>query len=178
MTEHNFTLQPFSAPTTVEVAISGSIARSSNALTVRYALIGEIEALMISDLADKPIRKNGLWRETCFELFLAVRNRRNYWEFNMSPSGHWNVYRFVQYRQGMQEERAFLALPIAVSRRSSALSLGVEVDLDRIADAGDDVEIGVSAVTRQREDSLTYWALVHCRSQPDFHDRASFVLNL
>jgi len=28
--------------------------------------------------------------------------------FNLSPAGHWNIYRFEDYRQGMQEEMAFV----------------------------------------------------------------------
>ena len=64
--------------------------------------------------ADMPARRDRLWEETCFEFFLAVKNSPRYWEFNLSPAGHWNVYRFADYRQGMQEEPAFASLPFSV----------------------------------------------------------------
>ena len=44
-----------------------------------------------------PRRRDRLWEETCLELFLGEEGSERYWEFNLSPAGHWNVYRFEFY---------------------------------------------------------------------------------
>lgn len=48
-----------------------------------------------------PARADGLWRRSCFELFLRPADGAFYFEFNFSPSGEWAAYRFDGYRAGM-----------------------------------------------------------------------------
>jgi len=134
MNDHSFSLQPFSpASPLLHLQITGNIGRRANTLAIHYALFGHLPELVIPASADIPARKNHLWEKTCFELFLAVKNSPQYWEFNLSPAGHWNVYRFGAYRQGMQEEMGFTALPFSVQKQSDSLLLALEVELDEIA---------------------------------------------
>ena len=35
-----------------------------------------------------------LWKKTCFECFFGMSEGTTYYEFNGSPSGHWNLFRF------------------------------------------------------------------------------------
>lgn len=49
-----------------------------------------------------PGRADGLWRSTCFELFLLDPVTGGYREFNFSPSGEWAAYEFDSYREGMR----------------------------------------------------------------------------
>ena len=49
-----------------------------------------------------PERTDGLWRHTCFEIFLMDPANGSYLEFNLSPSGRWAAYRFDGYRSGMR----------------------------------------------------------------------------
>jgi len=50
----------------------------------------------------EPARADGLWKTTCFELFLLDPDDGSYLEFNFSPSGQWAAYRFDSYREGMR----------------------------------------------------------------------------
>jgi hypothetical protein len=158
--------------------MEGTIARRANALAIRYTLRGRLGEVVIPEPAAMPVRKRGLWEETCFELFLAIRGTQRYWEFNLSPAGHWNAYRFASYREGMEEERDFSSLPFRVERQSDSLSLRLELDLDKIARSDQVLEVAVSAVIKQRDGSVTYWALTHRGPHPDFHRRDSFVVAL
>src|SRR4028119_1867556 len=125
MNDH-FYLQPFSPPKSQQATASllpdlkviGNIARSTNILTLGYELLAPPAEVVIPPLADKPLRKNELWQETCFEFFLGIKNFERYWEFNLSPAGHWNIYHFDGYRQGMQEEIAFTSLPFSIQNQS------------------------------------------------------------
>ena len=134
MNSASFRLDPFPGEDALtRIAITGSIDRSKNGLALRFLLTGEISQIEIPALSDAPERKNGLWEQTCFELFLAPKGSRIYWECNLSPAGDWNVYHFSDYRQGMREETAVASLPFRVDRRGDCLSLfpGVEFDRDR-----------------------------------------------
>ncbi len=174
-----FCLIPFPSDRFVSpVGIVNTVARHAGTLSLSYRLRRHGEPLLIPAPAAIPERRHGLWKNTCFELFLAVKGAPAYWEFNLSPAGHWNVYRFSSYRQGMAEESAFAALPFKVTVETDGLSLGLEIDLNNILPAALSLEAGPSAVLRHADGAITWWALAHDGPQPDFHDRRSFRLFL
>ncbi len=180
MNDRSFTLKPFPASGTVpDLKIKGNITRLSNTLTVQYNLTGRMFAdLVIPELSDRPLRKNNLWEETCLELFLSPDNSDHYWEFNLLPAGHWNIYHFRSYREGMQEEQAFTSLPFIVSRQEDTFQLSLEIGLDKIVPSDQRLDVGVSAVIKSGYGELTYWALVHTGTEADFHRRDSFIVEL
>ncbi len=179
MTGRGFSLDPFSSSgLSGSFQVTGEIARRPGALTVRYELLGPLDELAIPGPAAAPARKDGLWEETCFELFLAVKNSPRYREFNLSPSVHWNVYRFADYREGMEEEGAYDSLPFRVERGPDALSLALEIDLSRIVPGEQALEIGVTAVMKFRSGEASHWALTHPGPGADFHRREGFSLEL
>jgi len=158
--------------------ITGNISQCFNTLVIRYALLGRLDKLRIPAPADTPARKHELWEETCFEFFLAVKNSPQYWEFNLSPSGHWNVYRFAAYRQGMEEEAAFMSLPFSVQNQPDSLLLALDLDLNQIVQADQALEVAISTVIKHGNGELSYWALLHPSPQADFHRRDSFIVEL
>lgn len=179
MNDQNFSLAPFpSARPLPSVTIDGTIARQAGTLTGRYRLLGPLRDFVIPPWAALADRKDGLWKETCFEVFLAVKGMPRYWEFNLSPTGDWNVYRFTSYREGMAEEAAFDVLPFSVERKRDALSLSLELDLGKIVPADASLEVAISAILKHKEGAATYWALTHRGPQPDFHRRDSFIIAL
>jgi hypothetical protein len=179
MNGEGFFLKPFpSAGLLPHITITGNIGRRSNILSLTCALLGPLAELVVPAPSDMRIRKNALWEETCFEFFLGERNSDHYWEFNLSPAGHWNVYRFTSYRQGMQEEPAFTSLLFSVRVRPDALGLSLELDLDKIIPAEQALEVAVSAVIKTVAGKITYWALAHPGPQPDFHRRDGFIVEL
>ena len=179
MNDQSFVLRPFPPASALpELKFNGSISRRSNTLAIRYALFGDRAKLVIPEPTDMPARKNGLWKETCFEFFLGVKNAQRYWEFNLSPAGHWNVYRFAAYRQGMHEELAFTSLPFSVQSQSDSLLLALELNVDKIVQVDQPLEVAISAVIIHRDAEVTYWALTHCGPQADFHRRDSFIAEL
>ena len=174
-----FWLTPFpDATPRPDVSIQGNLARPAGALAVRYELRGSMPEVLLPPPARASGRKHNLWEETCLELFVAPQDSASYWEFNLSPSGDWQVYRFSAYRQDRQEETAFTSLPFAVQSRPDSFSLDLELDLGRIIHAGRPIQVGATAVIRDRNSHVTYWALTHCGAQADLHLRPSFTLEL
>ena len=160
------------------LTIGGSIERRADTLSVRCEVRGNLSKVLIPAASDAPRRKDRLWEETCLELFLGTDDSREYWELNLSPSGHWNVYRFTSYRKGMLEEPAVASLPFEVRRDPEALLLAAEIGVGRIVPEGKDVAATVAAVIRTTDGGESHWAPVHPASRPDFHRRDGFALTL
>jgi hypothetical protein len=182
MTEQSFTLQPFSLDNALcdiycNIHIEGNLQRRANTLTIHFALSDPESIASIGSKAS-PARKHELWQETCFEFFLGARSSERYWEFNLSPAGHWNIYRFDGYRQGMQDELAWDRLPFEVQQHSGIVTLDLALDLSPIAIAGQTLELAIATVIKLKTGATSYWALTHCAPQADFHQRKSFTIEL
>jgi hypothetical protein len=156
--------------------ITGNIARQANQFTIHYALLGDLKDVAIAAPSDAPARKHELWKDTCFEFFIGVKNSDRYWEFNLSPAEHWNVYRFDAYRQGMQEERAFETLPFDVECLLDGLAIALNINLDKIIPANQAIEIAITTVIKYKNGEVSYWALTHQGTEADFHRRDSFII--
>ncbi len=179
MNDQIFSLQPFTSADSVPgLKIAGNITRNGNLLILSYALLGKIEEILIAPPSDTPSRKNELWQNTCFEFFLGVKNSDKYWEFNLSPSSDWNVYRFDGYRQGMQQETAFTTLPFSVHHSSDCLAIALDIDLDKIVSPETALDVAITTVIKHSDDRVTYWALTHSGVEADFHLRDSFIIEL
>lgn len=175
----NYSLQPFPIASPLpNLKLTANIARHSNTLTICYTLIGNLPKLMIPAPVDLPARKNALWEETCFEFFLARKDSPQYWEFNLSPAGHWNAYRFAAYRQGMQPETAFTSLPFSVQTQPGSLLLALEFDLNKIIPLDQSLEVAIATVLKHKDSKVSYWALIHPGPQADFHRRDGFSVEL
>jgi hypothetical protein len=179
MTSRSFTLKPFpgEAPR-FPLEITGTITRREHILALRYELQGDLASLALPQPANRPARRDGLWQETCFEFFLAPENFPQYWECNLSPAGHWNVYGFRSYRQGMHEEQALTALPFTVVREPAALLLTLAVDVASLIPLDLSLDLAIAAVMKANDGTLTYWALAHPGPRPDFHRRDAFIIAL
>jgi hypothetical protein len=171
-------LKPFNSKGRADkFTLSAILSRMSDFLAVSYQLKGPVKDLSFQPPSGKPERRNKLWDDTCFELFLMPSGSETYWEFNLAPSGDWNAYSFNGYRQGMGEERAIGTLPFDVTILPDCLRLEVEIDLGKIIKSQSTINTGISAVIRNG-DHKTFWALVHYGTSPDFHRRDGFIIEL
>lgn len=164
-------------------SLHGQLSVVENTLQITYQLEGELSQLRIPNCSGQALRQDLLWQATCLEFFLAAADQSDYWEYNLSPSGHWNVYHLDSYRQGLAAEPAYKQLPFSVKcdDQHQQLSLSLTCALPPAvatprAAAG--LELGVSAVLQSSSGELTYWALAHPGSEPDFHHRGGFCLRL
>lgn len=178
-TQRQFCLSPFPGEATgTGIRIAGSIGRREQSMTLRFELAGDLSDVAIPETAKVPARRDRLWEGTCLELFLGVAGSPRYWEFNLSPAGHWNVYRFASYRKDSREEPSFASLPFEVRRESGAVRLFLDFELGTIVSAGGELEVAVCAVVRSKTGDTSHWALTHSGSRPDFHRREDFRIRL
>ena len=145
-------------------------------LWVRYHVEILLDALILPHEA-QPLRTNGLWKKTCFEVFIRPTDDKSYIEFNASPSSQWAAYRFDDYRAGMAELPLETAPEIGLDASESHFALEVNYDLPAKW-AGQLLELGLSAVIEESDGTKSYWALAHPPGQPDFHHEDCFALQL
>ena len=177
--DRKFTLKPFKlSESNSKINITGNIIRYNNKLHLEYLLQGDLSTIIIPLQANIPTRKDELWQTTCFEFFLGIKDSLQYWEFNLSPTGDWNIYRFTNYRQGMVEEAAFTSLPFQVREQENSLNINLEINLDLIINVDTDLEIAISTVIEYRDRTIDYWALTHPGTEADFHHRDGFIIDL
>ena len=173
-----FQLIPFPASALPKFHITGEIERTENRLSIRYVVTGEIDSILLPTLVKSPSRKHDLWKATCFEFFIAIKDQPQYWEFNMSPSNNWNVYAMDAYRQvNMREEVAFTQLPFEFKKTNAEILLDISVDLNPILQHDQVLQIGITTIIQTMDGNESYWALAHPGQQADFHLRDSFIMS-
>ncbi len=153
--------------------VTAQVARSGpGALWLEYWL--DSAATVVLPSPGRPDRAGGLWKSTCFELFVRPLGADSYFEFNFSPSCQWAAYEFGGYRHGMRD------LPshdpeIVLSRSGEWFFLAVEA-LPELPSGT--LKLGLSAVIEEVDGTLSYWALAHPPGDPDFHHPDCFAVEL
>ncbi len=170
-----FSLQPFPDSDAPEITISGELSRQATHLHLRYEVSGNVSQVEFAQPVDFPARRYCLWEETCFEFFLGLPDSASYWEFNLSPAGHWNVYHLDDYRVGLQEESAIATLPFTVTQ-TKIFTLNLTLDLSTIVQPEQVMDLAITTVIKTLDGRISYWALKHCGEQADFHLRNSFTI--
>lgn len=148
-------------------------------LAFNYVLRGDLSRLRIPAQRE-PRRAEGLWRHTCFEAFVAVKDKAEYFEFNFAPSGEWAVYALAGYREPSPSIDEAAAPTIDVRMTGDALELDAIVALPHLPmiNPRARVRLALSAVIEDERGTLSYWALKHPAGKPDFHHPDSFALEV
>ena len=166
---------PESSSNTVRT-ITGQACWAGETLELKFVLTGNLDRLLIPPIRS-PRRADRLWEHTCFEAFLAMNDRTEYYEFNFAPSREWAGYFFHNYRNRDPGESPDLEPTITVQSAGEHLQLDVVVH-PRMFLLDAELRLGLSAVIEEKNGALSYWALKHPPGKPDFHLADNFALNL
>lgn len=159
-------------------AIVADAARTRPAgLVLRYELRGD-PAKIVMPRTTAPVRRDELWRHTCFEAFVRPHGSNAYVEFNFSPSTEWAAYGFDGYRAGMKALDSLQALRIEVDADAACCALAVTLDLAGILPGQSAWCVGLSAVIEEAGGRKSWWALAHPPGKPDFHHADCFAMML
>jgi hypothetical protein len=172
-------LHPHPAAPAPAVQIEAVVARpSAHLIELRCRVSGNIAAIELPELSP-PRRVDGLWRHTCFELFLRAPAEAGYLEYNFAPSGEWAAYRFSDYRAGMapiEDGAPAIESRIRGGRYALTATFDLEPALGLLADLP--WQFALAAVIETRDGRKSYWAAAHPPGAPDFHHRDCFALKL
>lgn len=144
-------------------------------LALHYFVTGDIGNVRWPAQA-LPVRSDGLWQNTCFEVFALAPPSAAYFEYNFAPSLQWAAYRFDGYRQGMREAPLSRDPQIGTRSEAARFELSCEVAVDLPDDSA--WRLGLSAVIEETGGAKSYWALAHPNGRADFHHSDCFALEL
>ena len=168
-----------STPTHVVRRLTAQVLRTdTGTLRITFALDADLARLRLP--APRPPRMaSQLWQHTCFETFIAAGGP-GYHEFNFSPSGEWAAHAFRGYRDGGPLDDASLAPAIVTRRRDDRLELDAVVSLGRLSPTHlrAPLRLALATVLEGTDGALSYWALAHPSSVPDFHHADGFALRV
>jgi hypothetical protein len=126
-----------------------------------------------------PHRADGLWRTTCFEVFMRPEEGATYFEFNFSPSFAWAAYAFDSYREGMRELPVTIPPEIWTTPPPFKDDFFLSAEFETSPTPLSVRKLGLSAVIEELDGTKSYWALRHPPSgPPDFHHPDCFALTL
>jgi hypothetical protein len=145
--------------------------QEDSALRLTYRVQGAQH--LVLPPAQPAARTDGLWKTTCFEMFLGLSGTA-YSEFNFSPSGQWAAYGFHDYRDSAGDWPMAQAPQVSVERQGEDVLAHVRLPLVVLEGAR---MAGLTAVIEEEGGLLSYWALAH-GAKPDFHLRSCFTLSI
>lgn len=145
-----------------------------NNIAISYAAEGDLCNIAIPPRRNG-VRKDNLWRTTCFEFFAAFDNDPSYWEYNFSPSTDWSAYRFSSHRRGRRDEKETAIEELFLRKTDKRLNMNMRLSLDSLKWRSLRMAcFGFSAIFEDKSGRQSYWALQHPQGDPDFHHRISF----
>ncbi|ENV79634.1 DOMON-like domain-containing protein [Acinetobacter ursingii] len=123
-------------------------------------------------------RRDFLWEQTCFEIFIGVKNQDFYREINLSPSEAWQAYQFEEYRYP-ENMPPIAAYDIELNQlKRTHYGLNVSLDLTEFMQKHQlkwsDVYVGLSAVLNTAQ-GMHFYAMQHSSPQADFHNKRDWL---
>jgi len=176
-------LQPYAqdASGPVRSLRAGVAGQADGSLALSYTLDADLGRILVPEAA-AAARTDELWKHTCFEAFIASGQGSAYCELNFAPSSQWAAYSFDGYRRGMRPLLLTAPPAIRVTRGADRLELEALVHLGARHDyqpaPGEPLRIALAAVIEDNAGRISYWALRHAASRPDFHHPGSFTFEL
>ena len=141
---------------------------NNNILKASFQISSELKQkeILLDDVevsGDKIARKQGLWQDTCFEIFIKNKMGDDYYEINFSPENIlWNAYYFKTYRDTLIETNQISLLHY--SHHSSKLELSFKIPEG-------DYDFYPKVILFQQLNNKTIFLshLPHPKTGPDFH---------
>ena len=162
--------EPFELWATAEL----SAAFGANATLNIWYGVGAPAARFVIPADGEGLRRDELWRTTCFEAFLARAGDPAYAEWNFAPSSDWASYEFDDYRAGMRPADVAAPPYIRVEDNLTWWTLGATIAVP----AAITWNLGLSAVLEEQDGTKSFWALAQPDGPPYFHDPACFIAML
>jgi hypothetical protein len=170
-----YNLIPFKADSH-PFSLSSELTVTNESVFISYKLQGDLSGLDLGEGHPHRARVIKLWEKSCFELFIK-NPQDSYIEFNFSPVFEWNAFYFVKKGDELKEYAPMNEIKVDVFLSDDVFQLIVEIAKEKFPAGffGPNLEVGITSVVKDKKGSLSYWALSHCDTRPNFHDFRSYV---
>ena len=161
------------------ITVVGAIEQQTPAtINVGFWLRDPNQYVLWPELVAAHPRQDFLWEQTCFEIFIGVKEEDFYREINLSPSQAWQAYQFEEYRYP-EEMPPQAAYDIDLNQlKHTHYGLNVSLDLTDFMALNKlkwtDLFLGLSAVLKTSQGDQ-YYAMQHSSPQADFHNKRDWL---
>lgn len=171
-----FSLLPYETKNTPQIKIDCELNTTRDSVYISYKLQGALSSLDMGTGTPKHARVIKLWEKTCFELFMKDANN-SYIEFNFSPDFEWNCFYFEKKGNPLAEYKRMELVKFDILFSNEVVHVIVELQKKMFPDHFFDgsLSMGITSVIKEKTGDLSYWALSHHDTRPNFHDFRSFV---
>lgn len=172
-------LTPFNKKASPSLKIEASLATHGPILKLSYKILSGLDEVLFSRSEEEHRRVIGLWESTCFECFIKKPNTTNYYEFNFSTEGHWDCFYFKRPGDQLKECELVQRPQINISHNETELSITVEIDTSQLTPDfwnESNMEFGLTSVIEDKQNNISYWAIKHLDTKPNFHNFESFEI--
>ena len=163
------------------ITIDCELNETQESIFISYKLQGELSHIDLGEGVPHHARVMKLWEKSCFELF--IKNAEgNYIEFNFSPEFEWNCFYFTKKGDTLLEYFVMDQLKLDILLSLDVFHLIAELDKKKFPKLffmnNSELKAGITCVIKEKNKKLSYWALSHHDTRPNFHDFKSFTANL
>ncbi|MBT7610521.1 MAG: hypothetical protein HN576_12250 [Bacteriovoracaceae bacterium] len=153
---------------------------STSSLNVEYLLKGNIESIDLSKENTTRKRVIGLWKKTCFELFIKNKNTDDYFEFNFAPNTDWNLFHFLDIRSELKEFKTTTCPLVKVKQSNVEFQMQIiipkQIFPDKFISNGEMMYSPTSII--HKSSHIYHFASIHPDNKLDFHRYQSFDQSL
>ncbi len=173
-----FSLIPFDKLKAPDILIEVEINQNEESFFISYRINLGLENVDLGSPSPNKNRLLKLWEKTCFELFIKNEND-SYLEFNFSPNFEWNCFYFNKKGDQLMplNQMQMPKLDILLSNDHYLLFADIKKGQfpENFLSKNQQNHVGISCVIKDKNEKLSYWALVHCDTRPNFHHFDSFI---
>ena len=163
------------------ITIDCELNTTPESVFISYKLQGALSCLDLGSGQPHHARVMKLWEKSCFELFIKNADN-NYIEFNFSPEFEFNCFYFVSAGDKLVEYSRMDSVKIDILLSLDVFHLIAELDKKKFPESfflnKTDLKAGITSVIKEKSGNLSYWALSHQDTRPNFHDFKSFAATL
>lgn len=155
-----------------DIEIESSFEIDNKTLRLSFDIKGNIGNYLFDEPC-KQTRKDELWKKTCFELFIAHKNRPNYHELNISTSTEWNFYTFSDYKTAMKEEKNLSEPFIHSSKMQNRYRLSVEFDFYE-ENFKENFTFNLAVILLDKKGIRSFYTIYRKEGKVDFHNKENW----
>ena len=171
MKAFNIMQSAFMADFNCQVSYMLNNSYTENSMNGHYQLIYDLSPLIkatglsLESIKNTNERKHDLWKDTCFEFFIKWGDEPAYREYNLSLSGAWQCYDFINLKEPRPPQEADVMPPV----------LSIENGRLKVLLYGRKGSFISPTAVIGHNDQLHYYANQHLDTVPNFHNPLSFL---
>lgn len=171
-------LVPFDPITSPKTSIEVEINHNNESLFVSYRIKKGVSLIDFGDSTPNKSRLLKLWEKSCFEFFIKNKNGQ-YIEFNFSPNFEWNCFYFDKKGDPLKEwvlmQRPETDILLSADHFFLFVKIKKEFFPKGFFDNNSELLASFTSVLKDKSKNLSYWAIKHADTRPNFHHFDSFI---